>query len=366
LERRVRTLVAMLARLVPLFVLGAALALVPAGSPATDASGDRTLVHVGDFASPVYLTAPKSERNAFYVVEQAGRIVRVAGGRRTTFLDIRSLVLSGGEQGLLSVAFHPRYATTRLFYVDYTAKNGNTVIAEYRARGAKPLRTRVLMNLPDPASNHNGGLLVFGPDGYLWWGNGDGGGEGDQFGNGQKAGGYFSKIMRMDVDRRPARWSVWAVGLRNPWRFSFDRDGSLYIADVGQNEWEEVDWVPRGASHLNFGWDRYEGKADYGDEQLLPGWKLTAPVYVYDHGEGCSITGGYVYRGPNVPSAVGRYFFGDYCNGKVWSLRMAGGKATGVERESFSVPDLSSFGEDAAGRLYLLSLSGPVFRLAAG
>jgi glucose/arabinose dehydrogenase len=226
------------------------------------------------------------------------------------------------------------------------------------------VRTRVLMNLPDPAPNHNGGQLEFGPDGYLWWGNGDGGGGGDQFGNGQRADGYFAKIMRMDVNKRPARWSTWAVGLRNPWRFSFDTDGSLYIADVGQNAWEEVDWVPRGKSHLNFGWNRYEGEAGYGDEQLLEGWELTPPVHVYDHGQGCSITGGYVYRGKTVRSAVGRYFFGDYCTARVWSMRMAGGKATDVVREPFDVPQLSSFGVDAAGELYALSLNGPVYRLA--
>jgi glucose/arabinose dehydrogenase len=274
-------------------------------------------------------------------------------------------VLSGGEQGLLSVAFHPNYAENRLFYIDYTARNGNTIIAEYRARGAKPVRTRVLMDLPDPAANHNGGQLVFGPDGYLWWGNGDGGGAGDQFGNAQLESGYFAKIMRRDVGNRNARWTTWAVGLRNPWRFSFDRDGSLYIADVGQNAWEEVDYVPRGRSHLNFGWNRYEGNAAYGDEELLPGWTLTPPIHVYDHDDGCSITGGYVYRGKQVASAVGRYFFGDYCNGRVWSLRVSNGKATDVVREPFDVSDLSSFGEDASGELYLLSLNGPVYRLAA-
>jgi glucose/arabinose dehydrogenase len=332
------------------------------------AAAERRIVQVGTFASPVYLTAPRSEPGRLYVVEQAGRIVRVAGGRRTTFLDIRNRVLAGGEQGLLSVAFHPRYAKNGLFYVDYTAApNGNTVIAEYRARGAKkPVRTRVLMNLPDPAANHNGGQLVFGPDGYLWWGNGDGGGAGDQFGNGQRAGGHFAKIMRLDVSKPKARWRTWAVGLRNPWRFSFDRKGgALYIADVGQNAWEEVDYVPRGRSHLNFGWNRYEGNARYGDEQLLPGWTLTPPVHVYDHNEGCSITGGYVYRGKQVASATGRYFFGDYCSGRVWSLRVVNGKATDVTREPFDVPDLSSFGEDARGELYLLSLRGPVYRLAA-
>jgi glucose/arabinose dehydrogenase len=328
-------------------------------------AADRRLVPVGTFVSPVYLTAPRSERGAIYVVEQAGRIVRVSGGKRTTFLDIRPLVLAGGEQGLLSVAFHPRYATNGLFYVDYTARSGNTIIAEYRRHGAKPVRRRVLVDLPDPAANHNGGQLVFGPDGDLWWGNGDGGGGGDQYGNGQRADGQFAKLMRLDVDRLGAVWTTWAVGLRNPWRFSFDRvGGALYIGDVGQNAWEEVDYVPRGASHLNFGWNRYEGNVGYGDEELLPGWKLTAPIHVYSHDDGCSITGGYVNRGKQVASAVGRYFFGDYCNGHVWSLRVEDGKATDVVREPFDVPEISSFGEDSGGELYLLSLRGPVYRLA--
>jgi glucose/arabinose dehydrogenase len=291
--------------------------------------------------------------------------VRVAGGRRTTFFDIRPLVLAGGEQGLLGLAFHPRFASNRLFYVDYTAKNGNTIIAEYRARGAKPTRTRVLVNLPDPAANHNGGQLVFGPDGLLWWGNGDGGGGGDTYGNGQRQSGYFAKIMRINVNKRGARWLTWAVGLRNPWRFSFDRaNGDLYIGDVGQNEWEEIDYVPKGRSHLNFGWNRFEGDAIYSGGELLQGWALVAPLHVYNHNDGCSVTGGYVYRGSAVADARGRYFFGDYCSGRVWSLRVENGKANDVVREPFDVEALSSLGEDVNGELYFTSLNGPVYRLA--
>jgi glucose/arabinose dehydrogenase len=324
------------------------------------------LVQVGSFHAPVYVTAPSSEPGTIYVVEQDGRIVRVAGGRESTLLDIRSKVLSGGEQGLLSVAFNPRYAKNRLFYIDYTALNGNTVIAEYRAGGGRPTLTRVLANFADPASNHNGGQLEFGPDGYLWWGNGDGGGGGDQYGNGQRESGNFAKIKRLDVNPQTVEWKTWAIGLRNPWRFSFDRKTrQLYIADVGQNAWEEIDFVRWGSSHLNFGWNRYEGRARFADEALVPGWRYVAPVHVYRHGDdGCSVTGGYVYRGTTVPGAVGRYFFGDYCSGRVWSMRMAGGKATSVRREPFTVGSLSSFGEDARGELYLTSLAGPVYRLA--
>jgi glucose/arabinose dehydrogenase len=341
-------------------------ALIAALAVAAPAQAALHLVRVGTFTAPVYVAATPSEPGAIYVVEQAGRIERVAGRRETTFLDIRGQVLSGGEQGLLSVAFHPDYAKNHLFYIDYTAQNGNTVIAEYRAGGAQPTRTRVLANFADPASNHNGGQLVFGPDGMLWWGNGDGGGGGDEFGNGQKVSGNFAKIKRLDVGARSVRWSTWAIGLRNPWRFSFDRKtGDVYIADVGQNAWEEIDFVPKGKSHLNFGWNRYEGQARYGDERLVAGWRYVPPVYVYSHAQdGCSVTGGYVYRGTKVPAAVGRYFFGDYCTGRVWSLRIVNGKAASVRREPFDVSELSSFGEDARGELYLTSLGGAVYRLA--
>jgi glucose/arabinose dehydrogenase len=325
------------------------------------------LVQVGNFNAPVYVAATATEPAAIYVVEQDGRIVRVEGGRQSTFLDIRSKVLSGGEQGLLSVEFNPNYGKNRLFYIDYTALNGNTVIAEYRAGGPRPTQTRVLANFSDPASNHNGGQLEFGPDGLLWWGNGDGGGGGDEFGNSQRVTGNFAKIKRLDVDARTLNWKTWAIGLRNPWRFSFDRKTrDLYIADVGQNEWEEIDFVRWGSSHLNFGWNRYEGRAVYAEQQtLVPDWRYVAPVYVYRHGnDGCSVTGGYVYRGTKVPGAAGRYFFGDYCSGRVWSMRVVGGRATSVRREPFDVASLSSFGEDAHGELYLTSLGGPVYRLA--
>jgi glucose/arabinose dehydrogenase len=344
-------------------LLAAVLAALAVAAPAQAADH---LVQIGSFHAPVYVTAPSSEPGTIYVVEQDGRIVRVAAGRESTFLDIRSKVLSGGEQGLLSVAFNPRYAKNRLFYIDYTALDGNTVIAEYLAGGGRPTQTRVLANFADPASNHNGGQLEFGPDGYLWWGNGDGGGGGDQFGNGQRENGDFAKIKRLDVNARIVEWKTWAIGLRNPWRFSFDRKTrDVYIADVGQNAWEEVDVARWGSSHLNFGWNRYEGRVRFGDEPLVPGWRYVAPVHVYSHGDdGCSVTGGYVYRGTAVPGAVGRYFFGDYCSGRVWSLRVVGGKATSVRREPFTVGSLSSFGEDTRGELYLTSLAGPVYRLA--
>ena len=190
---------------------------------------------------------------------------------------------------------------------------------------------------------------------------------GDQFANGQKATGNFAKIKRIDLSSAHPSWQTWAVGLRNPWRFSFDRaTDALYIGDVGQNTYEEIDYVPKGRSHLNFGWNHYEGNSTFGSEALLSGWRYTPPIAVYDHGQGCSVTGGYVYRGKSVPAAVGRYFYGDYCSGTVWSLTVVGGKPRGLRKEpALNVAGLSSFGEDAAGELYLASVdSGAVYRLA--
>jgi glucose/arabinose dehydrogenase len=221
----------------------------------------------------------------------------------------------------------------------------------------------------DFAPNHNGGQLQFGPDRLLYWGNGDGGGGGDPGRNGQSLARPFAKIMRLDVNAASPRWRPVAYGLRNPWRFSFDRaNGDLYIADVGQNAWEEVDYVPHGTRTIsNFGWNRFEGRHAYDSSTALLGRGVyRAPIVEYPHAQGCSVTGGYVYRGKKVPSAVGRYFYGDYCSGTVWSLKVVRGKATGVRREPFTVRGLSSFGEGSDGELYLMSLdSGDLYRLAS-
>jgi glucose/arabinose dehydrogenase len=329
-------------------------------------------VLVGRFASPVYATAPASEPETLYVVEQAGRIVVLQDGhvRATPFLDIRSKVTSGGEQGLLSMAFDPAYSTNHLFYVDYTDLNGNTKVVRYRSDGqaAVPSSAKLLLFVRDFAPNHNGGQLAFGPDGRLYWGNGDGGGGGDPQDNGQSLSRPFAKIESLDVGAGRARWQLVAIGLRNPWRFSFDRrTGDLFIGDVGQNAWEEIDYLRRGATTpVNFGWRRFEGSHVYDDAvPLLATGRYVRPVFEYPHAQGCSVTGGYVYRGGSIPGAVGRYFFGDYCSATVWSLKIVRGKATGVRREPFTVPGLSSFAEDTRGALYLLSVSsGAVYRLA--
>ena len=321
-------------------------------------------------ASPLHAAAPRGEPGRLYVVEQAGVIRVVAGGklRAAPFLDIRSVVTSGGEQGLLSVAFHPDYARNRRFYVDYTDLSGDTRVVEFRSDGTRalPATRRELLHVAQPYANHNGGQLAFGPDGKLYVGMGDGGSGGDPENRAQNPRSLLGKLLRLDVDRPGAKVAVAALGLRNPWRFSFDRaSGDLWIGDVGQGDWEEVDVLPRGFASLpNFGWDVHEGRAPFEDKPLGPG-TLVWPVTVYSHADGCSITGGSVYRGKAVPALAGRYVYGDYCSGTVWSLRLAGGKATDVRTEPVHVDQLASFAEDAGGELYAVSLSGAVYRFAA-
>jgi glucose/arabinose dehydrogenase len=342
-----------------------------AATAAAAPSASGRLVEVGTFEGPVYATAPASEPGNLYVVEQQGRVVVLVNGRMrsTPFLDIRSKVKSGGEQGLLSIAFDPAYATNHTFYVDYTDLDGNTRVVRYRSNGTTAIAAsaRQLIFVRDFAPNHNGGQLQFGPDGRLYWGNGDGGGGGDPHDNGQSLTRPFAKIETLDVRKPGTRWQLFAYGLRNPWRFSFDRaNGDLYIGDVGQNEWEEIDYLRRGASTpVNFGWRRFEGSHVYdAATALLDNGPYLPPVFEYAHAEGCSVTGGYVYRGRAAPAATGRYFFGDYCSGTVWSLKVAGARAGSVRREPFKVEGLSSFGEDARGELYLMSVTtGGLYRL---
>jgi glucose/arabinose dehydrogenase len=320
--------------------------------------------------SPLHLTAAPGEPGRLYVVEQGGRIRVIEDGRllEEPFLDIGRLVQSGGEQGLLSVAFHPGYARNHRFYVNYTDVNGDTRVIEYRSSGGRALAgsARQLLFLDQPYPNHNGGLVAFGPDGALYVGMGDGGSGGDPEDRAQNMRSRFGKLLRIDP-LRPTRVKIAALGLRNPWRFSFDRtSGDLYIGDVGQGSWEEIDYLPRmrlGALQ-NYGWDIFEGRMRFEDTPRGPG-RLVAPIAVYENGtSGCSVTGGFVYRGTAVASARGRYFYGDYCSGTVWSLRVVGGRARTLRREPFRVGELSSFGEDARGELYVVSIAGRIYRLA--
>ena len=334
-------------------------------APATAQRGALSVRPVASgLESPVHVAAPRSEPGRLYVVEQAGTIRVVENGRvrAAPFLDIRSIVRSGGEQGLLSVAFHPRYASNRRFYVNYTDRDGHTNVVEYRSNGTRALpgTARRLLFVRQPYANHNGGQVVFGPDGRLYVGMGDGGAGGDPENRAQDMGTLLGKLVSINVATRGAK--IEALGLRNPWRVSFDRrTGDLWIGDVGQNAWEEVDFLPRRSPGLeNYGWDAYEGRARFEDKPIARG-RLIGPIAVYGRGDGCSISGGFVYRGA-VAAARGRYFYGDYCTGTVWSLKR--GARPLVRREPFRVESLTSFGEDARGELYLVSHGGTIYRLA--
>jgi glucose/arabinose dehydrogenase len=343
------------------------------------------------FESPVYITHD-GEASRLFVVEKAGRIRLIQNGtvQPAPFLDITDRVGSrGSEQGLLSVAFPPDYAANGLFYVDYTDLNGNTVIARYRRpadnpRQADPASEQKILQIDQPAANHNGGQLQFGPDGYLYIGMGDGGGAGDQWGNAQSTGVLLGKILRIDVGgtdtytippdnpfagKAGARPEIWALGLRNPWRFSFDRaTGDLYIADVGQNTYEEVDFQPaRSPGGQNYGWNRMEATHCFKPASGCDSTGTVPPVAEYEHSQGgCSITGGYVYRGTRFPQMAGVYFFADFCTGKVWGLWP---DTSGAWRMDFLLDSglsPSSFGEDAAGEIYLVGYQdGTLYHLTA-
>jgi glucose/arabinose dehydrogenase len=330
------------------------------------------LTQVGpDFDRPIYVTSTPADPTALYVVERGGRIYRMAGGvvGRKPFLNIRGKVSLGGERGLLSMAFSPNYGVDGLFYVYYTDKKGTITVAQYHVKpGKKPAHPRIVLRVPHPQfDNHNGGQLQFGPDGDLYAGTGDGGSGGDPNNNAQNPDSGLGKLWRAS----PSNW-VWekaGYGLRNPWRFSFDSaNGDLYIADVGQGSWEEVDY--RAQSDLltpaNYGWSRYEGTHDFNvDITIDPGspTPLVSPVYEYDHSSGrCAIMGGYVYRGSAMPDRVGRYFFGDYCTGEIWTMDAVTG--ANVALEANDVPGLVSFGVDQSHELYAVSEDGPVYSIS--
>ena len=362
--------------------------------PARAARGVR-LLRLGTFANPTYLTAPPGDRRRRFVVERAGRIVVVRGGRKlpAPFLNISGRVSTDGEGGLLSMAFSPGYARSRRFYVYYTDTRGRPTIEEFRrSRGsadrALPSSARILMSVPHNRFNHKGGQLQFGPDGMLYAGFGDGGGGGDPDRNGQDLGELLGKLIRIDPrpgggrpyripadnpfrGRSGARPEVYAYGLRNPWRFSFDRlRGHLTVGDVGQNAVEEIDFVPnrRGRGRAprggyNFGWNIFEGRSRYSSGSA-PGH--VPPVTQRTHAQGaCSITGGYVIRDRALGRGIyGRYVYGDLCDGRLRLAALRTGRARSDRALGPSVSQLVSFGEDARGRVYAVSLGGPIFRIA--
>jgi glucose/arabinose dehydrogenase len=336
----------------------------------TPSSAANVRPYASGLASPTDIASTPAEPRRLYVVEQGGRIRYLVGNRIAgTFLDIRSRVSSGGERGLLSVAFSPRYARDHRFYVNYTDRNGDTRVVEFRSRNGKAVLStaRQLLFVKQPFPNHNGGQLQFAPDGLLWVGMGDGGSAGDPGNRAQTLSIHLGKLMRIDPFKRGARWQTIAYGLRNPWRFSFDRaTGDLYIGDVGQNAFEEIDFRPRSliGSLANYGWRVYEGRSRYTGGTPNARGQLVFPVAVYPHDDGCSVTGGYVYRGRAMPSSVGRYYYGDWCSGTIWSLRIENGAAVDVRKEPARIGQLTSFGEDAAGELYAVSGgSGRVYRV---
>jgi glucose/arabinose dehydrogenase len=343
---------------------------VPGAGGAEQRAPYRLVAVARGLHEPVHVAVPRSQPRNLYVVERRGRIrVQVAGRLRARpFLDLRGRVSTNTEQGLLSIAFHPRYGRNRRFFVYYTERSGDIRVVEYRSRGlvALPGTARTIFSAKHPAPNHNGGQLLFGPDGYLYLGTGDGGGRGDPDNNAQDLSSPLGKLLRIAVDRRGTPVETVAYGLRNPWRFSFDRaNGDLYIGDVGQDSFEEIDYTPRRSPGLeNYGWRVHEGNSRFTDEEPNPAGKLVFPVRVYGRTGGASVTGGFVYRGREAPAAVGRYFFGDFASGRVWSFRISRSRAVGFRRERLSVPGLSSFGEGPRGELYLVSFGGVVWRLA--
>jgi len=341
-------------------------ALAVGASSASTSASPRLVPVARGFASPVLATQAPGEPGRVYVVEQPGRIRIVERGRvgARPFLDIRSLVQYGGEQGLLGLAFSPSYPRDRTFYVNYTARpDGATKVVRYRSRNGRALAgsAQQILRIDQPYSNHNGGNVVFGPDRKLWVGMGDGGSAGDPENRAQNPDSLLGKLLRLDVTQATPTPEIVAIGLRNPWRFSFDRKTKdLWIGDVGQGSIEEIDHLPRGTTGLvNFGWDVYEGRSSYEDKALGPG-RLVQPVAQYSHDAGCSVTGGYVYRGNAVPRLRGRYVFGDYCSGTIWSMPATGGA---LRVEPVKVPQLTSFGESLDGnQLYAVSQTGVVSR----
>ena len=358
-------------------------------APPPVATGARLREMVNGLTMPLFLTSPPGDLSRQFVVEKPGRIriIKDGGLVPTPFLDITAKVSNGAEQGLLGLAFHPQYAANGLFIVNYTNTAGDTRVAIYRV-SSDPDRAdagseRVILTVDQPFANHNGGMVAFGPDGMFYIGMGDGGSGGDPQGNAQNRNSLLGKILRLEVSvtgevsipsdnpfvgQTGVRTEIWSWGLRNPWRFSFDRQtGDLYIGDVGQNAREEIDVAtdrPQFGSGRNYGWNIVEGSACFSASSCNK-TGLTPPVLEYGHGDGCSVTGGYVYRGSAAAEYYGHYFYADYCEGWVRSFRLAGPTATEQKDWPSLRPgsQILSFGEDARGEIYLMTTSGHVYRI---
>lgn len=385
--------------------------------PLAGSAGVSSQLVAGGFSRPVYVTSHPADATVLFVVEQKGviRIIDDGNVQPAPFLDITDRVHTpvspGDERGLLGLALHPGYVTNGCFFVNYVDKNDVTKISRFTALShslrADSDSEKALIELKQPYSNHNGGHLAFGPqDGFLYIGLGDGGSAGDPLNHAQNLDNLFGKILRIDVDGgnpysipddNPfvdvdgARPEIWAYGLRNPWRFSFDRlTGDLFIGDVGQDAWEEIDVLPAGSTAgVNFGWRIMEGNHCYNPPADCQTEGLTRPVWEYSNDAnymrtlmgmsqsgvaGCSVTGGYVYRGKSMPELGGAYFFSDYCSGNIWSFELSGGRATNFKDRTLEVnlaggrftTFVSSFGEDAAGELYVVDYNGGLYKLIPG
>ena len=342
---------------------------------------------VGTFDHPVLVTSPRDGSRRLFVVEQTGRVRIIQGGAvlATPFMDLSTIISNTGERGLLGLAFHPAFKTNHKVYVNYTNRAGNTVIAEYRVLTTNPNRVastaRIIMVIGQPDPNHNGGGIAFGPDGFLYIGMGDGGSGGDPQNRAQSLNSLLGKMLRIDVNGRTATKAyrvpstnpyvgrtgldeIWSRGLRNPWRWSFDRlKGDLWIGDVGQDRYEEIDRSTAASGRgraVNYGWRVLEGRHCYNPATNCVRTGKTMPIVEYSHtaGPGCSVTGGYVYRGAAFPMLTGGYFFADYCSGKIWTISSAAASpATRVELLDTSL-NISSFGQDDAGELYVTDHTG--------
>ena len=364
-------------------------------------------------AKALYVTQPEKEKDRLFVVNQKGLIHIIKDGKvpKTPFLDIRDRVhgslTPGSEEGLLGLAFHPDYSSNGYFYVNYVNQNDSTIISRFKTSDdiniADESSEKVILGIPQPFGNHNGGHLAFGPkDGFLYIGLGDGGKWGDPFDNSQDLNTLLGAILRIDIDngdpysipndnpfydQRDKRQEIFCYGLRNPWRFSFDREtNDLIIGDVGQDLWEEINWTTWERSRGgNFGWRIMEANHCYNPEEFCDTTGLIMPVHEYPNNAaymkiligmddkeatGCSVTGGYVYRGSEIKSLSGTYIFGDYCTGRIWSFKLREGKPTSftnirkiIKRNSKDVPlFISSFGEDNSGELYIVDYLGAVYK----
>ena len=345
-------------------------------------------LHINNLHAPILITQAVGSESIF-VVEKTGHIYSFDhfGKKKILYFDATSLITSAGsEQGLLSIAFHPEFTENGFLFIYYTAKDGDNTLARLTVRAPSATQIdlenfEVLFAQKDPASNHNGGMLTFGPDGYLYIGMGDGGRGGDPWNNAQNLDTLLGKMLRIDVnqasgysipednpfvDQENIRPEIWAYGLRNPWRHSFDFDtGDLWIADVGQNKWEEIHWqavTSKGGE--NYGWRMMEGSHCYDPKKNCQDskyGKLTLPVAEYSHQHGCSVTGGYVYRGNSIKELQGKYIFGDFCTGTLWTID----KKLNFKMQELMKTDakISSFGEDASGELYVVDYRGSIYKL---